>query len=99
MTPPGGPRDYFRVLIDATVKGSYPPVALPRREYMEAALEVWKQHPDLPQLAREPWYGYTLGYWTEEDQKLADLIAKGDYRAVGRYAKDLQKSVNEASPE
>lgn len=100
MTPPGGPRDYFRVLIDATVKGSYPPVALPRREFMEAALEVWKQHPDLPQLAlREPWYGYTLGYWTDEDQKLADLIAKGDYRAVGRYAKDLQKSVNEASPE
>jgi hypothetical protein len=65
-------------------------VALPRRDYMERALDIWRAHempePDLLM----PWYGYTLGYWNEEDQKLADLISAGDYKAVGRYARDLQ---------
>jgi UbiD family decarboxylase len=84
------PGKYHRVLIDATTSGPYPPVALPRREFMERALEIWRaQNMPEPELLM-PWYGYTLGYWNEEDQKLADLITAGDYKAVGRYARDLQ---------
>ena len=84
------PGKYHRVLIDATVSGPYPPVALPRRDHMEHALKIWRDHklPE-PELLM-PWYGYTLGYWTDEDQKLADLIADGDYKAVGRFTRELQ---------
>lgn len=99
QTVPGTYRDYFRMLIDATMKGPFPPVALPRQEYMERALEIWGRHPDLPvpQL-REPWYGYELGFWNEEEQRLADLIAAGDYKAVGRIAKEMQRPI-ERPPE
>lgn len=99
QSAPGSPRDYFRVLIDATMKGVFPPVALPKREYMERALEIWKKQPDLPEpQLREPWYGYTLGYWTEEDQRLADLIAGGDYKAVGRITAEMQSRTDDALP-
>jgi UbiD family decarboxylase len=89
-----GPREQFRVLIDATGKDAYPPVALPRQEYMERALEIWRQRPDLPApRLRAPWYGYTLGLWSREDQELADLIARGDYHAVGRITREMQEPI------
>jgi len=88
----GTARDYFKVLVDATMKGAYPPVGLPARQHMERALEIWNEHPDLPEAhLREPWHGYTLGHWTEEDQKMADLISGGDYKAVGRITSEQQK--------
>lgn len=100
MDQPGTPRDYYKVLIDATMKGPYPPVALPARDYMERAVEMWKQRPDLPEpRLREPWYGYTLGYWSEEDVMLADLIAKGDYKAVGRITAAQQTTTDQGSEE
>jgi 4-hydroxy-3-polyprenylbenzoate decarboxylase len=87
----GSPRDHFRVLLDATLKGPYPPVALPRRDFMERALAIWRQHPDLPEpRLMPPWHGYTLGHWSEQDQELADLITRGDYRAVGRITAAMQ---------
>jgi 4-hydroxy-3-polyprenylbenzoate decarboxylase len=91
----GGPSNYFRVLIDATMTGPYPPVALPKQEYMERALTLWRAEglPE-PQL-RAPWYGYSLGYWSEEDQRLADLMVAGDYKAVGRIARDMQVQVEQ----
>lgn len=91
-----GPQDqYYRVAIDATTKGSYPPVALPRRDFMERALEIWRHH-QLPEpRLRTPWHGYTLGYWDDEDQKLADLIVAGDYKAVGTVAKGLQMAAEQ----
>ncbi len=89
-TAAGSSKDYFRVLIDATVSGPYPPVALPRRDYMERALEIWRSH-QLPEPEMQmPWYGYTLGFWNDEDQKLADMITAGDYKAVGRITRDMQ---------
>jgi len=97
QSAPGSPRDYFRVLIDATMKGVYPPVALPRQEYMERALEIWRSHSDLPEPAlKEPWYGYTLGFWPDEEQRLADMIANGDYRGVGDITKEMQTSADGA---
>jgi 4-hydroxy-3-polyprenylbenzoate decarboxylase len=95
---PGGPSDYFRVLIDATMKGAYPPVALPKQEYMERALKQWLAHPDLPRpRLRTPWHGYTLGYWDEEDQRLADILTAGDYRALGRIAAEKQLKASDVT--
>lgn len=84
-------REYFQVLIDATTKGAYPPVALPAKPYMERALEIWRRQPGLAEPhPRHPWHGYSLGFWSEDDQRLADLMVAGDYKAVGRFARDLQ---------
>jgi 4-hydroxy-3-polyprenylbenzoate decarboxylase len=66
------------ILIDATRKGPYPPVGLPKREYMERALEIWKEE-ELPPLAlKSPWYGYALGLWNAEDDAMAEAIARGE---------------------
>jgi 4-hydroxy-3-polyprenylbenzoate decarboxylase len=90
----GGPSNYFRVLVDATMSGAYPPLALPRKEYMDRALEIWKRHEDLPEPRMHmPWYGYENGYWSDRDQQMADLMVRGDYKAVGRIAREMQVSV------
>ncbi len=89
-------RDYFQLLIDATTKGAYPPVALPARPYMERAIEIWRRQPGLAEPhPRHPWHGYALGFWSEEDQRLADLMVEGDYKAVGRIAAELQVKTDE----
>jgi UbiD family decarboxylase len=82
-----GPPQRHRVLIDATMKGAYPPVALPRRDFMERALAIWQRQPGLPRPhLRQPWHAYTLGAWSERDQAMADLLVQGDYKAAGRLA-------------
>ncbi len=43
---PRGPRDdgeSAAVLINATLKGTYAPVALPKREFMEHAKAIWER--------------------------------------------------------
>ena len=92
----GRKKDYSRVLINATRKWPYPPVALPRKDYMERALKTWEEKVDLPApKMQEPWSGYSLGYWTEELQDFADLIVQGKYLAVGEKTLKLQVKVRE----
>jgi UbiD family decarboxylase len=81
----GDAPDFTRVIINATRKWAYPPVALPKRPYMEHALELWRRHADLPEPhLRQPWYGYTLGYWNDELQRYADMMVRGEYLELGR---------------
>jgi 4-hydroxy-3-polyprenylbenzoate decarboxylase len=71
------------VLIDATLKEDFPPISLPKREYMERAREIW-QELGLPPLKPEaPWYGYSLGDWPEELEQAASLAVKGEYFQTG----------------
>ncbi|MEM4281380.1 MAG: UbiD family decarboxylase [Candidatus Caldarchaeum sp.] len=71
------------ILIDATIKYPYPPTSLPRKEYMERAIELWKSL-GLPELnLKKPWYGYQLGYWPKEFEKDAELVLKGEHYKVG----------------
>lgn len=77
------------ILIDATTKWPYPPVALPKKEYMDRAMEIWTEL-GLPNLnLRKPWHGYTLGYWPEMYEHDADLVTKGDHHEIN---KRLEKS-------
>jgi 4-hydroxy-3-polyprenylbenzoate decarboxylase len=84
-----GPRDLddpedASVLIDATLNGTFPPVALPKQEFMERAAEIWDEL-GLPKLKREsPWYGYDLGEWTEEFEHMAELAVKSEYWETGK---------------
>jgi 4-hydroxy-3-polyprenylbenzoate decarboxylase len=67
------------LLIDATRKGPYPPVGLPKKPFMERALEIWQEE-KLPELKlKTPWYGYALGHWDSEDDALADAVTRGNY--------------------
>jgi UbiD family decarboxylase len=72
------------VLIDATMKEDFPPISLPKREYMERAKAIWEEL-GLPKLKPEaPWYGYSLGEWPDELARAADLAVKGDYFETGK---------------
>jgi len=79
---PRGPRDHGEsaaVLINATLKGTFAPVALPKREFMENARAIWERL-GLPALKPEsPWHGYDLGYWPADFERQARLATQSDY--------------------
>jgi len=71
------------LLIDATMKWAYPPVSLPRQEFMENALEIW-QELGLPELKpKRPWHGYELGGWTDENREDAERALRGEHYKTG----------------
>lgn len=79
----GEPAPGSALLVDATRKWDYPPVSLPRKEFMEAALKIWEEE-GLPKVSlRTPWYGYSLGLWTEENQEEADMALRGQHYQTG----------------
>ncbi|HWE75746.1 MAG TPA: UbiD family decarboxylase [Stellaceae bacterium] len=82
------------VLIDATLKEPYPPVSLPKKPYMERAKKIWDEL-GLPALKPEqPWFGYSLGEWSEEFDEAAERAVKGDYFVTGEMiAKRRRKDV------
>ncbi|HEX9442481.1 MAG TPA: UbiD family decarboxylase [Candidatus Binatia bacterium] len=71
------------VLIDATRKWDYPPVSLPRREFMEKARGIWRELGLPPLELKKPWFGYNLGSWSEEDQADAERALEGEHYATG----------------
>lgn len=76
-------RDDSCILIDATRKADFPPVALPAKEFMEHARELWEEL-GLPKLEpRTPWHGYSLGQWSEESAEEAELATQGRYFETG----------------
>jgi UbiD family decarboxylase len=98
--PPGSPVTEARfpspsgcsaIMMDATRKWPYPPVALPAKKYMEAAKGIWEKLGLPPLQPKMPWFGYSLGYWSPEDEENAELAVRGDYRKV---AERLQKKAS-----
>lgn len=71
------------MMIDATRKWDYPPVSLPKKEFMERARQIWKEEGLPPLKPREPWYGYSLGQWDQESEEEADLALKGEHYKTG----------------
>ncbi|MDP2645695.1 MAG: UbiD family decarboxylase [Desulfobacterales bacterium] len=79
------------IMIDATRKFDYPAVALPKREYMERARELWEAE-GLPKLKpKSPWFGYTLGYWPEEYQEAAEYNLRGEITKLGERTRKERK--------
>ncbi len=72
------------LLIDATLKGDMPPLALPKKEYMEGAKRLWEKLGLPPLKAQSPWHGYDLGDWFEAWDRNAERAVKGDYAENGR---------------
>jgi 4-hydroxy-3-polyprenylbenzoate decarboxylase len=69
--------------IDATCKWPYPPVSLPAKNFMEHAIELWEQL-QLPRLQlSEPWFGYSMGHWSAEEEVEASRAVTGRYYETG----------------
>jgi 4-hydroxy-3-polyprenylbenzoate decarboxylase len=92
---PRGEKDEGRtaaVLINATFKGTYAPVALPKKEFMERARVIWERL-GLPALKPEaPWHGYDLGHWPPTLASQAEAAVRGDYFATGEAAEKERRS-------
>jgi UbiD family decarboxylase len=86
----GGEED-STLLIDATMKGDMPPLALPKREYMERAMKIW-QELGLPKLRpQSPWFGYSLGDWLPAWDEAAQRAVAGRYLDNGRISEKRRK--------
>jgi 4-hydroxy-3-polyprenylbenzoate decarboxylase len=75
------------LLINAMLKEPFPPVSLPKKAYMEKALEIWNELGLPPVKPQSPWFGYSLGQWDEELEEEARLAVKGDYFKTGEKLK------------
>jgi len=83
------------LLIDATRKADFPPLSLPREEYMVRAREIWEDL-GLPKLQpQEPWHGYLMGLWPENLAHEAELAVKSEYEKVGEILRATRVSVGE----
>src|SRR5712691_6380337 len=79
------------VLIDATLKENFPPISLPKREYMERAKMIWEEL-GLPRLKPEaPWHGYSLGEWSADLDEAAQRATRGDYFETGKQLKKRRR--------
>ena len=75
------------LLINATRSWPYPPVSLPRKEFMERSKAIWEELGLPPLKPRMPWHGYNLGAWTKEDEEEAELALRGEHFRTGELAK------------
>jgi 4-hydroxy-3-polyprenylbenzoate decarboxylase len=71
------------MLINAILKEPFPPISLPKREFMEHARELWNRLELPPLNPQAPWYGYSLGQWNDEWEEEAQLAVKSDYLQTG----------------
>jgi 4-hydroxy-3-polyprenylbenzoate decarboxylase len=71
------------VLYDATLKEPFPPISLPKREYMERAKVIWDEL-GLPALKPQaPWFGVSLGEWSPDFDVMAARATASDYWITG----------------
>jgi 4-hydroxy-3-polyprenylbenzoate decarboxylase len=75
----GKPELDSALLIDATMKFAMPPLALPKREFMENAKLLWAKLALPPLRPEMPWFGYSLGDWSEEWDKHSLDATRGNW--------------------
>jgi UbiD family decarboxylase len=80
----GGPSEESTMLIDATQKEAYPPISLPKREFMAHARTIWEEL-GLPKLKpQSPWHGYSLGDWDAVWDTYAERAVSGKWEETGK---------------
>src|SRR3984885_8788282 len=72
------------MLIDATQKEPDPPVSLPKREFMERALTIWRELGLPPVTPRAPWHGYSLGDWDAVWDTYATRAVEARWEETGK---------------
>ena len=81
------------MLIDATLKADMPPLALPKKKYMEHAKLLWEKLGLPPLKPESPWHGYSLGDWTEEWDLAAERAAQGEYLRNGERSAQWRRKL------
>jgi 4-hydroxy-3-polyprenylbenzoate decarboxylase len=72
------------LLVDATAKHVMPPLALPKKEFMEKARMIWEEL-ELPALSPQPpWHGYTLGDWSDAWDVFAQRAVDREWETSGK---------------
>ena len=80
------------LLMDATMKGDMPPLALPTQPYMERSKAIWEEL-GLPKLRPQaPWFGYSLGDWLPQWDEAAERAATGRYLENGKISLKHQRN-------
>ena len=79
------------MLMDATMKGDLPPLALPKQEYMERAKAIWQELGFAPLRPQAPWFGYSLGDWLPQWDDAAKRAAQGRYIDNGKISEKLKR--------
>ncbi len=59
---------------------------LARYEFMENAKKIWEELGFPPLTPKKPWFGYSLGAWTPEDEDEAETAMRGEYFLTGENA-------------
>jgi 4-hydroxy-3-polyprenylbenzoate decarboxylase len=72
------------MLIDATLKEPMPPLALPKREFMERARTMWEELGLPPLKLHAPWHGYSLGDWDAVWDTYASRAVTGQWEETGK---------------
>jgi UbiD family decarboxylase len=86
----GGDED-STMLIDATMKGDMPPLALPKQAYMERARKIWEELGLAPLRPQSPWFGYSLGDWLPAWDEAAERAVNGLYLENGRISEQQKR--------
>lgn len=88
LVDPSAPPRSSALLIDATMPWPYPPLSLPKKEFMEGAVKLWESL-QLPSLQlKDPWYGRDFGLYSEEEAEEAILAVQGrHYETGGKFLK------------
>jgi UbiD family decarboxylase len=86
-----GQEEDSTLLMDATMKSDMPPLALPKREYMERAKAIWEEM-GLPKLRpQSPWFGYSLGDWLPQWDEAARRAVEGRYLENGEISEQQRR--------
>ena len=85
------------LLIDATAKSVMPPLALPARQYMDEAREIWERIGLPPLSPQAPWHGVHLGDWDDRWERFAQAAARGEWERNGENS--YQRRRPDVSPE
>ena len=99
--PGHGPKDRrdngedSTLLINATLRQDYPPLSLPKQEFMERARDIWENQLGLQKLhPQAPWFGYSLGGWTDALEQEAQLAVQSDYWKTGEAFAQILRIAN-----
>jgi 4-hydroxy-3-polyprenylbenzoate decarboxylase len=79
------------LLMDATMKADMPPLALPKKEFMERAKTIWQELGFDSLQPQPPWFGYSLGDWLPQWDEAAMRAAQGGYLDNGRISEKQRR--------
>jgi 4-hydroxy-3-polyprenylbenzoate decarboxylase len=81
-----------KLLIDATIKGPMPPLALPKKKFMERAEALWAEIGLPPITLKPPWHGYPLGDWMDRWDTWAERAVSGGWEETGKETLARQRT-------